>query len=99
MSLLAQALVGAAAGCVLAVLWVGGLYRSLRPMAAGRATAAGAASYALLRGLLLLAGLAPLAAVGLPALVAAAVALTILRPVLVRFLAPRLERGGGSVGP
>ncbi|MEJ2287671.1 MAG: hypothetical protein P8Y02_03320, partial [Deinococcales bacterium] len=90
---------GVAAGGLLAVLWVGGLYRSLRPWARGRATAGQAVASALLRGLLLLAGLAGLAAIGAPALVVAAVVLMVLRPVLVRILAPRLEHHGGSVDP
>lgn len=96
MGTLAQLMTGAAAGGLLAVLWVGGLYRALRPWAAGDPKPARAAGSLLLRGLALLAGLAGLAVIGLPALLAAAVTLTALRPVLVRLLAPRLVAGDGS---
>jgi len=47
----------------------------------------------------LLAGLAALAALSLPAIVAATATLLLLRPVLVRALAPRLERPGEDGEP
>lgn len=99
MSLGTHILVGLVGGALLAALWVGGLFATLRPWAAGRVAARVAAGSALLRMAVLLAGLAALAALSLPAIVAATATLLLLRPVLVRALAPRLERPGEDGEP
>jgi|GEM_PF-6391484 len=99
MSLGTQIFVGVVGGALLAALWVGGLYATLRPWAAGRVDARLAAGSALLRTAVLLAGLAALAALGLPAIVAATASLLLLRPVLVRALALRLQRPGEDGAP
>lgn len=99
MSTVVQLLVGVLAGGLLAALSVGGLFAALRPWARGQTHTATLAGSTLLRLALVGLGLGALLTLGRPAFLGGALALVVIRPLLVRWLAPRLADPSRETAP
>lgn len=92
MNTVAQLVTGGLAGTLLALLSVGGLFAALLPWTRGDTHPARLAASTVIRLGLIALGLAALLALGRPAFLAGTLALVAGRPVLVWWLAPRLEQ-------